>query len=161
MKAGIYLVKNDIDENKYIVSLNGKEPFIRISNAISISSFANGKLEKADSIIDTILENPNNFVFTELSKEIENNNTEVSLEKEKITISKDEYDRFTQDIFINPDGNLNKIDVTSDIKAYYHIEWEDAEELFNLVNDHFLTYDKWERIKKKSSLITEANSVIN
>ena len=45
MKAGVYIVKDLFSEQKYILSLNGKEPFIRITNSISLSSFANGLIE--------------------------------------------------------------------------------------------------------------------
>lgn len=38
MKAGVYIVKDLFSEQKYILSLNGKEPFIRITNSISLSS---------------------------------------------------------------------------------------------------------------------------
>ena len=70
MKAGIYLVKDNISEKKYIVSVNGKEPFLKVSNAIELSSFANGILSKNNDFIQKILENPNNFEFNLLSKEI-------------------------------------------------------------------------------------------
>ena len=34
MKAGLFLVKNNITEKTFIVSVNGTEPFLRISNII-------------------------------------------------------------------------------------------------------------------------------
>ena len=50
MKAGVYIVKDLFSEQKYILSLNGKEPFIRITNSISLSSFANGLIERDHKI---------------------------------------------------------------------------------------------------------------
>ena len=44
MKAGLFLVKNNITEKTYIVSVNGTEPFLRISNIVSTTDFVNGKL---------------------------------------------------------------------------------------------------------------------
>ena len=64
MKAGIYLVKDKFSEAKYLLSLNGKEPFIRIENCISLSEFACGKLEKDHRVVKEILENPENFEFS-------------------------------------------------------------------------------------------------
>ena len=56
MKAGVYIVKDLFSEQKYILSLNGKEPFIRITNSISLSSFANGLIERDHKIVEQILE---------------------------------------------------------------------------------------------------------
>ena len=44
MKAGLFLVKNNITEKTFIVSVNGTEPFLRISNIINTTDFVNGKL---------------------------------------------------------------------------------------------------------------------
>lgn len=158
MKAGIYLVKDSITESTYVIALNGKEPFIRITNAISMTSFANGNMEKCHEIINKILEEPTNYTFVELSKEIEKP-TEPAEEILNITVSAEEYLRFTKDEFIQSDGNLNKIDVISDIVACYHITWKEAEQLFEIVNNHFLEHDKWQRIKE-NSYSNEACSVI-
>jgi len=68
MKAGVYIVKDLFSEQKYILSLNGKEPFIRITNSISLSSFANGLIERDHKIVEQILEDPTKFEFTLLSK---------------------------------------------------------------------------------------------
>ena len=42
MNAGIYLVTNKIEEKKYLISINGVNPFLSIDNAISLADFANG-----------------------------------------------------------------------------------------------------------------------
>ena len=76
MKAGVYIVKDLFSEQKYILSLNGKEPFIRITNSISLSSFANGLIERDHKIVEQILEDPTKFEFTLLSKEIESSKIE-------------------------------------------------------------------------------------
>ena len=136
MKAGVYIVKDLFSEQKYILSLNGKEPFIRITNSISLSSFANGLIERDHKIVEQILEDPTKFEFTLLSKEIES-----SIKN------------------IQPDGNLNKIAVTADIQGKLHISWEEAEKLFDIINIRYLEDDKWKKIEIKSS-INEANSVI-
>lgn len=156
MKAGIYLVKDNIGESMYIVALNGKEPFIRITNAIAITSFANGSIEKCHEIIDKILEDPIKYEFIELSKEIEKPK-EIVQKPIDIVVTAEEYKRFTKDEFIQTDGNLNKIDVISDIVAYYHVPWDVAEKLFETINHYFEEHDKWQRLKEKSSLIKEVD----
>ena len=71
MKAGVYIVKDLFSEQKYILSLNGKEPFIRITNSISLSSFANGLIERDHKIVEQILEDPTNFKLQMIEKEFD------------------------------------------------------------------------------------------
>ena len=131
MKAGVYIVKDLFSEQKYILSLNGKEPFIRITNSISLSSFANGLIERDHKIVEQILEDPTKFEFTLLSKEIESSKIEErNTESSSIQYTDEQYKEFISIKNIQPDGNLNKIAVTADIQGKLHISWEEAEKLF-------------------------------
>jgi hypothetical protein len=159
MKAGVYIVKDLFSEHKYILSLNGKEPFIRITNSISLSSFANGLIERDHKIVEQILEDPTKFEFTLLSKEIESNKVEEKNIESNIQYTDEQYNEFIDIKNIQPDGNLNKIAVTADIQGKLHISWEEAEKLFDIINIRYLEDDKWKKIEIKSS-INEANSVI-
>lgn len=159
MKAGVYIVKDLFSEQKYILSLNGKEPFIRITNSISLSSFANGLIERDHKIVEQILEDPTKFEFALLSKEIESNKVEEKNIESNIQYTDKQYNEFTDIKNIQPDGNLNKIAVTADIQGKLHISWEEAEKLFDIINIRYLENDKWKKIEIKSS-INEANSVI-
>lgn len=159
MKAGVYIVKGLFSEQKYILSLNGKEPFIRITNSISLSSFANGLIERDHKIVEQILEDPTKFEFTLLSKEIESNKVEENTESSNIQYTDEQYKEFISIKNIQPDGNLNEIAVTADIQGKLHVSWEDAQKLFNKVNIRYINEDKWKKIEIKSS-INEANSVI-
>lgn len=159
MKAGVYIVKDLFSEQKYILSLNGKEPFIRITNSISLSSFANGLIERDHKIVEQILEDPTKFEFTLLSKEIESNKVEEKNIESNIQYTDEQYNEFTDIKNIQPDGNLNKIAVTANIQGKLHISWEEAEKLFDIINIRYLENDKWKKIEIKSS-INEANSVI-
>lgn len=159
MKAGVYIVKDLFSEHKYILSLNGKEPFIRITNSISLSSFANGLIERDHKIVEQILEDPTKFEFTLLSKEIESNKVEEKNIESNIQYTNEQYNEFIDIKNIQPDGNLNKIAVTADIQGKLHISWEEAEKLFDIINIRYLEDDKWKKIEIKSS-INEANSVI-
>ena len=51
MKAGLFLVKNNITEKTFIVSVNGTEPFLRISNIINTTDFVNGKTKLSNPIL--------------------------------------------------------------------------------------------------------------
>lgn len=159
MKAGVYIVKDLFSEQKYILSLNGKEPFIRITNSISLSSFTNGLIERDHKIVKQILEDPTKFEFTLLSKEIESNKVEENTESSNIQYTDEQYNEFISIKNIQPDGNLNKIAVTADIQGKLHVSWEEAEKLFDIINIRYLEDDKWKKIEIKSS-INEANSVI-
>lgn len=159
MKAGVYIVKDLFSEHKYILSLNGKEPFIRITNSISLSLFANGLIERDHKVVEQILEDPTKFEFTLLSKEIESNKVEEKNIESNIQYTDEQYNEFTDIKNIQPDGNLNKIAVTADIQGKLHISWEEAEKLFDIINIRYLENDKWKKIEIKSS-INEANSVI-
>lgn len=159
MKAGVYIVKDLFSEHKYILSLNGKEPFIRITNSISLSSFANGLIERDHKVVEQILEDPTKFEFTLLSKEIESNKVEEKNIESNIQYTDEQYNEFIDIKNIQPDGNLNKIAVTADIQGKLHISWEEAEKLFDIINIRYLENDKWKKIEIKSS-INEANSVI-
>lgn len=158
MKAGVYIVKDLFSEHKYILSLNGKEPFIRITNSISLSSFANGLIERDHKIIEQILEDPTKFEFTLLSKEIESNKVEEKNIEFNIQYTDEQYNEFIDIKNIQPDGNLNKIAVTADIQGKLHISWEEAEKLFDVINTRYLEDDKWN--KMITSSINEARSVI-
>lgn len=158
MKAGVYIVKDLFSEQKYILSLNGKEPFIRITNSISLSSFANGLIERDHKIVEQILEDPTKFEFTLLSKEIESNKVEEKNIESNIQYTDEQYNEFIDIKNIQPDGNLNKIAVTADIQGKLHVSWEEAEELFDVINIRYLEDDKWN--KMITSSINEARSVI-
>lgn len=158
MKAGVYIVKDLFSEHKYILSLNGKEPFIRITNSISLSSFANGLIERDHKIVEQILEDPTKFEFTLLSKEIESNKVEEKNIESNIQYTDEQYNEFIDIKNIQPDGNLNKIAVTADIQGKLHVSWEEAEKLFDVINIRYLEDDKWN--KMITSSINEARSVI-
>jgi hypothetical protein len=158
MKAGVYIVKDLFSEQKYILSLNGKEPFIRITNSISLSSFANGLIERDHKIVEQILEDPTKFEFTLLSKEIESNKVEEKNIESNIQYTDEQYNEFIDIKNIQPDGNLNKIAVTADIQGKLHVSWEEAEKLFDVINIRYLEDDKWN--KMITSSINEARSVI-
>lgn len=158
MKAGVYIVKDLFSEHKYILSLNGKEPFIRITNSISLSSFANGLIERDHKVVEQILEDPTKFEFTLLSKEIESNKVEEKNIESNIQYTDEQYNEFIDIKNIQPDGNLNKIAVTADIQSKLHVSWEEAEKLFDVINIRYLEDDKWN--KMITSSINEARSVI-
>lgn len=158
MKAGVYIVKDLFSEQKYILSLNGKEPFIRITNSISLSLFANGLIERDHKIVEQILEDPTKFEFTLLSKEIESNKVEEKNIESNIQYTDEQYNEFIDIKNIQPDGNLNKIAVTADIQGKLHVSWEEAEKLFDVINIRYLEDDKWN--KMITSSINEARSVI-
>lgn len=158
MKAGVYIVKDLFSEHKYILSLNGKEPFIRITNSISLSSFANGLIERDHKVVEQILEDPTKFEFTLLSKEIESNKVEEKSIESNIQYTDEQYNEFIDIKNIQPDGNLNKIAVTADIQGKLHVSWEEAEKLFDVINIRYLEDDKWNKIITSS--INEARSVI-
>lgn len=158
MKAGVYIVKDLFSEHKYILSLNGKEPFIRITNSISLSSFANGLIERDHKVVEQILEDPTKFEFTLLSKEIESNKVEEKNIESNIQYTDEQYNEFIDIKNIQPDGNLNKIAVTADIQGKLHVSWEEAEKLFDVINIRYLEDDKWN--KMITSSINEARSVI-
>lgn len=158
MKTGVYIVKDLFSEQKYILSLNGKEPFIRITNSISLSSFANGLIERDHKIVKQILEDPTKFEFTLLSKEIESNKVEEKNIESNIQYTDEQYNEFIDIKNIQPDGNLNKIAVTADIQGKLHVSWEEAEKLFDVINIRYLEDDKWN--KMITSSINEARSVI-
>lgn len=146
MKAGVYIVKDLFSEHKYILSLNGKEPFIRITNSISLSSFANGLIERDHKVVEQILEDPTKFEFTLLSKEIESNKVEEKNIESNIQYTDEQYNEFIDIKNIQPDGNLNKIAVTADIQGKLHVSWEEAEKLFDVINIRYLEDDKWNKM---------------
>ena len=138
MKAGVYIVKDLFSEHKYILSLNGKEPFIRITNSTSPISFANGLIERDHKVAEQILEDPTKFEFTLLSKEIESNKVEEKNIESNIQYTDEQYNEFIDIKNIQPDGNLNKIAVTADIQGKLHVSWEEAEKLFDVINIRYL-----------------------
>lgn len=161
MKAGIYIVKDTVSERKYLVALNGIEPFIRITNAIDLTDFTNSKLEKDHKVIDNIMKSPNQYTFVYLSNEIEKEKSEEPMKREPILFEDEEYFEFIKNDNIDDCGDLILINTVSDIQAKYHITWNEAKEVFERVNNRFNKEDKWKRIKENSSLMSEANSVIN
>ena len=92
MKAGLFLVKNNITEKTFIVSVNGTEPFLRISNIINTTDFVNGKLNVDEEEKKSILEVPNNYSFNELSKEIEQVK-EIPIEERLPKITENAYNK--------------------------------------------------------------------
>ena len=163
MKAGIYLVKDKFSEAKHLLSLNGKEPFIRIENCISLSEFACGKLEKDHRVVKEILENPENFEFSLLSNEVEKTLEIIEKPEELPTLSDDEYMRITQDEFIQPDGELSQVLAIAEINAVFHTDWDKSREIFTTIVLPRYEAEKWERLqlKNRSSSISEATSVIS
>lgn len=150
MKAGIYLFKDTIDERRYLVALNGKSPFIRISNAICLNDFANGENKKCTTVIERILNNPEQFELNEISNEIEAAPEELP----NLAIphyNDEQYEKFIQDEYIDEAGNLKEIDVTSQIQASLHVSWEVAQALFPLVRNRYNEFDRWSKIKAKST----------
>ena len=123
MKAGIYLVKDNISEKKYIVSVNGKEPFLKVSNAIELSSFANGVLSKNNDFIQKILENPSNFEFNLLSKEIEQNEVPSILPREfNISITDEQYEK----IISNTENIDEMVNIPIDFRSSYYPKYENV-----------------------------------
>ena len=61
MKAGLFLVKNNITEKTFIVSVNGTEPFLRISNIINTTDFILGlkKIAQLEYAVGDVLINVN------------------------------------------------------------------------------------------------------
>lgn len=161
MKPGVYIVKNNISERRYIVALNGVDPFIRITNTIDLVDFTNGFLSKDTKVINEIMETPNNFTFVYLSNEIESKPEVTEENKKSIVIEKEDYDFFTRDENIDECGDLLFINTVSDIQARYHISWHEAEEIYQRVLETYNEEDKWKKIKEKSSSMSEGNSVIN
>lgn len=162
MKAGIYVVKNNVSERKYLVALNGIEPFIRITNAIDLTDFTNSKIEKNHEVIDNITKSPDQFTFVYLSNEIEKEDkVKEPIKREPILFTDEEYLRFTREENIDDCGNLILINTVADIQVNYHITWDEAKEIFERVNNRFNNEDKWKKLKKNPSSISEGNSVIN
>lgn len=161
MKAGIYLVKDNISEKKFLVSINGKEPFLKISNVIELSVFANGILIKDNDFIQKILDNPDNFEFNQLSNEIEQNKP-VDVPQHNISITDEQYYKIINNSDnIDEAGNLKQIETISDIQATLLITWEDSEIIYHdIVVPRFENKDKWIYLKQKTSSMSEANSVL-
>lgn len=161
MKAGIYLVKDNISEKKFLVSINGKEPFLKISNVIELSVFANGILIKDNDFIQKILDNPDNFEFNQLSNEIEQNKP-VDVPQHNISITDEQYYKIINNSDnIDEAGNLKQIETISDIQATLLITWEDSEIIYrDIVVPRFENKDKWIYLKQKTSSMSEANSVL-
>lgn len=161
MKAGIYLVKDNISEKKFLVSINGKEPFLKISNVIELSAFANSILIKDNNFIQKILDNPDNFEFNQLSNEIEQNKP-VDIPQHNISITDEQYYKIINNSDnIDEAGNLKQIETISDIQATLLITWEDSEIIYHdIVVPRFENKDKWIYLKQKTSSMSEANSVL-
>ena len=130
MKAGLFLVKNNITEKTYIVSVNGTEPFLRISNIVSTTDFVNGKLNIDEEEKKAILEVPNNYSFNELSKEIEQVK-EIPIEEKLPRITENVYNKLKT--FQIEGGFLDKIEIISQLTVIYSVSWEIAEKMFEII----------------------------
>lgn len=161
MKPGVYIVKNNISERRYIVALNGVDPFIRITNTIDLVDFTNGFLSKDTKVINEIMETPNNFTFVYLSNEIESKPEVAEEDKKSIVVEKEDYNFFTRDENIDECGDLLFINTVSDIQAKCRVSWHEAERIYQRVLETYNEEDKWKKIKEKSSSMSEGNSVIN
>lgn len=135
MKAGLFLVKNNITEKTYIVSVNGTEPFLRISNIVSTTDFVNGKLNIDEEEKKAILEAPNNYSFNELSKEIEQVK-EIPIEEKLPRITENDYNKLKT--FQMEGGFLDKIEVISQLTVMYSVSWEIAEKMFEIIEKRYM-----------------------
>ena len=138
MNAGIYIVKHKVKESMHIVALNGKEPFIRITNAISIEAFANERVEKDHKVIEEILENPSDFEFTKLSSNIKSEEKE---ESKIIRYSDEDYEFFIREENIQPNRELNYVAVVTDIMTRLNVDTTEASAIFNRVNNRYKEFD--------------------
>ena len=135
MKAGLFLVKNNITEKTYIVSVNGTEPFLRISNIVSTTDFVNGKLNIDEEEKKAILEVPNNYSFNELSKEIEQVK-ETPIEEKLPRITENVYNKLKT--FQIEGGFLDKIEIISQLTVIYSVSWEIAEKMFEIIEKRYI-----------------------
>lgn len=135
MKAGLFLVKNNITEKTFIVSVNGTEPFLRISNIINTTDFVNGKLNVDEEEKKSILEVPNNYSFNELSKEIEQVK-EIPIEERLPKITENAYNKLKT--FQTEEGFLDKIEVISQLTVMYSVSWEIAEKMFEIIEKRYI-----------------------
>lgn len=135
MKAGLFLVKNNITEKTYIVSVNGTEPFLRISNIVSTTDFVNGKLNIDEEEKKAILEVPNNYSFNELSKEIEQVK-EIPIEEKLPRITENTYNKLKT--FQIEGGFLDKIEIISQLTVIYSVSWEIAEKMFEIIEKRYI-----------------------
>lgn len=135
MKAGLFLVKNNITEKTYIVSVNGTEPFLRISNIVSTTDFVNGKLNIDEEEKKAILEVPNNYSFNELSKEIEQVK-EIPIEERLPKITENVYNKLKT--FQIEGGFLDKIEIISQLTVIYSVSWEIAEKMFEIIEKRYM-----------------------
>lgn len=135
MKAGLFLVKNNITEKTYIVSVNGTEPFLRISNIVSTTDFVNGKLNIDEEEKKAILEVPNNYSFNELSKEIEQVK-ETPIEEKLPIITENIYNKLKT--FQIEGGFLDKIEIISQLTVIYSVSWEIAEKMFEIIEKRYM-----------------------
>lgn len=134
MKAGVFLVKNNITEKTFIISVNGIEPFLRISNIISITDFVNGELKTDTEEKNSILEDPSKYEFKELSKEIER--TEEIPVKEKLPkISDKDYNILKS--YQREGGFLDRIEIISQITVLYNVTWEIGEKMFETIEKRY------------------------
>ena len=138
MNAGIYIVKHKVKESMHIVALNGKEPFIRITNAISIEAFANERVEKDHKVIEEILKNPSDFEFTKLSSNIK---SEEKKESKIIRYSDEDYEFFIRKENIQPNRELNYVAVVTDIMTRLNVDTTEASTIFNRVNNRYKEFD--------------------
>lgn len=134
MKAGLFLVKDKITEELFIVSVNGVEPFLRISNIISTTDFVNGKLILDAEEKGNILENPNNYEFKELSKEIERSK-EVPVEETIPTIDDTTYNKLKK--YQREEGFLDRIEIISQIISIYKVSVSIASKMFEIIEKRY------------------------
>lgn len=127
MKAGIYLVKNEITEEEYIVAINGKEPFLRITNAIKLSEFANGVLDLDENLIAEMLQEPSRFSLKELSSVVQ---TVPEPEQPEIEITDEVYKELISGA-INPDTDLlSMFEIIPRIQKKFNLSWEEAQAVY-------------------------------
>lgn len=134
MKAGVFLVKNNITEKTFIISVNGIEPFLRISNIISITDFVNGELKTDTEEKNSILEDPSKYEFKELSKEIERIE-EIPVKEELPKISDKNYNILKS--YQREGGFLDRIEIISQITVLYNVTWEIGEKMFEIIEKRY------------------------
>lgn len=127
MKAGVYLVKNEITEEEYIVAINGKEPFLRITNAIKLSEFANGVLDLDENLIAEMLQELSRFSLKELSSVVQ---TVPEPEQPEIEITDEVYKELISGA-INPDTDLlSMFEIIPRIQKKFNLSWEEAQAVY-------------------------------
>lgn len=63
LQEGIYVAKDKITENQYLIALNGKPPMLRIQSALDIAKFAKQEEHDQNKIIKSIMNNPDGYSY--------------------------------------------------------------------------------------------------